>query len=160
MAITIHYKDIKSLDAAIKSVATRGQKLDLDIQKIGISALHHLETNGDIGAVNRLYLALGKGHRKGALVQWLLAYGKCVANVAEDKKDKPFVYAKDRVTNLEEAVANPWYDFKQEVSPDMEFDVQAALIAIIKRATNKNVSDPKLLNSIKELVEGSKVLLK
>lgn len=132
--------DVAKLNKAIDSIAARGKKLDMDIQVAGLSAVAHVEKTGDIGPVNRLYLALGKGARKSALVAWLLAYAKVSANAGEDKKDKPFVYAKDKVTQLEEADANPWFEFKPEPDPDEVFDLQAAVVALIKKAGSKKLA--------------------
>jgi hypothetical protein len=133
--------DIAKLNKAIDSIASRGKKLDHDIQVAGLSAIAHVEKCGDIGPVNRLYHALGKGARKSALTAWLLAYSKVEANVGEDKKDKPFVYAKGKVTNLEEADANPWFDFKPDADPTQVFDLQAAVAALIKRAEGKALAE-------------------
>lgn len=132
--------DLAKLNKAIDSIAARAKKLDMDIQVAGLSAIAHLEKTGDIGAVNRLFLALGKGHRKSALTAWLLAFAKVVANAGEDKKDKPFVYAKDKNTMLEEADASPWFDFKPEPDPDEVFDLQAAVAALIKKAGTKQLA--------------------
>ena len=132
--------DLAKLNKAIDSIAARAKKMDMDIQVAGLSAVAHLEKTGDIGAVNRLFLALGKGHRKAALTEWLLKYSKVVANTGEDKKDKPFVYAKDKVTDLEAADAEPWYDCKPDADPDEVFDVQAAVAAIIKKASKKQLA--------------------
>lgn len=146
--------DIAKLNKAIDSIASRGKKLDADIQVAGLSAIAHVEKTGDIGPVNRLYLALGKGARKSALVAWLLAYAKVNANAGEDKKDKPFVYARDKVTQLEEADANPWFEFKPEPDPDEVFDLQAAVASLIKRASSKKLAagQDSLVNKLEALV--------
>lgn len=133
--------DLAKLNKAIDSIAGRAKKLDADIQVAALSAIAHVEKCGDIGPVNRLFLALGKGHRKSALTEWLLAFGRVVANDGEDKKDKPFVFAKDKATNLEDGDAHPWYEFKPEPAPDQVFDIQAAVAALIKRAEGKNLPE-------------------
>lgn len=147
------YMDKAALVKAIDSIAKRGATLDKDIQEAGLSALHHLEAHGDIGFVNRLFLALGKGHRKSALTAWYLAFGKMVANTGENKKDAPFKYDKEAVTNMEGAAQTPWFDFKVEPDPDQVFDVLKLLAQMVKKAEGKNVSDVGLLQSVSELVK-------
>lgn len=133
--------DIAKLNKAIDSIAARGKKLDADVQVAGLSAMAHVDKTGDIGAVNRLYMALSAGTRKSAMTAWLLQYGRVVANTGEDKKEKPFVYAKDKGTDLEGADAEPWYNFKPDADPDEVFDVQAAVAALIKKASKKQLAN-------------------
>jgi len=146
--------DLAKLNKAIDSIASRAKKLDNEIQVAALSAIAHVEKCGDIGPVNRLFLALGRGHRKSALTAWLLAFGKVSANVGEDKKDKPFVYDREKVTNLEEADAHPWYEFKPDAPPDQVFDIQAAVAALIKRAEGKTLPEGgvEILERLREVV--------
>lgn len=132
--------DLAKLNKAIDSIAARGKKLDMDVQVAGLSAIAHTEKTGDIGPINRLYNALSAGTRKSAMTEWLLKYSKVVANVGEDKKDKPFVYAKDKATDMEGADAEPWFQCKPDADPDEVFDVQAAVAALIKKASKKQLA--------------------
>lgn len=136
----------------IESIATRGKKLDSDIQLAGLSCLDHLAKHGDIGQINRLYLALGKGARKAALSSWLLSHGALVANTEKDKADKPFIYTKDKATNVQAASQDPWYDHKPDAAPDEVFDLQKALEAIIKKAAGKELVHGELLTGVQGLL--------
>lgn len=130
----MEYMNKDAMDKAIKSIVGRAAKLDKDIQEVALSALHHNEQHQDVVFVNRLYMALGKGHRKSALTEWFLMFGRVVANEdAKTKADKPFLYAKDKVTDLTGAAAKPWYECKKEPLPDEVFDVQKAFTALLKK---------------------------
>lgn len=145
--------DQKELVKLIEGIASRGKRLDADIQLAGLSCLQHLADHGDIGQVNRLYLALGKGARKSALTSWLLAYGSVVAN--DDKGtmgEAPFKYTKEKTTNVEGAMADPWYDHKPDQAPDEVFDLMKAVEAIIKKAAGKQLVHGEILTGLQGLV--------
>lgn len=130
----MNYMSKDAMDKAIKSIAGRAAKLDKDIQECALSALHHNEQHQDVVFVNRLYLALGKGHRRSALTEWFLTFGRVVANEdSKTKADKPFLYAKDKKTDLAAAAIKPWYECKKEPEPDGVFDVQKAYMALLKK---------------------------
>lgn len=136
----------------IDGIANRAKRMDSDIQLAGLSSLAHLKAHGDIGFVNRLFLALGKGHRKAALTSWFLTYGSIVANDGADKKEKPFVFSRERGTDVEAASQDPWFDHKPEPAPDETFDVLAALEAVLKRAKGKELMHGNLLAGIQGLI--------
>lgn len=150
--------DAKEFNAACTAIAKAGAKLDAQIQHAALSAIQHLDKHGDIGFVNRLFLSLHAGARKSALTGWLLAYGKCIANGGDNKKEMPFLFTKEKVTNMAEAAQKPWFTFKVEVTPDMEFDIVAALNAVLKKAQGKNVNVlqlAKVENLLKDFEQGS-----
>lgn len=139
----------------IESIATRGKKLDSDIQLAGLSCLQHLKDHGDIGQVNRLYAALGKGARKSALTSWLLSYGQIVPNMDKATiKDAPFKFDKgsEKATNVEGAQADPWYDHKPDQEPDEVFDLMKAVEQIIKKAAGKQLVNGEMLTGLQGLV--------
>lgn len=145
--------DQKELVKLIEGIASRGKRLDSDIHLAGLSCLAHLDKHGDIGQVNRLYLALGKGARKAALTSWFLAYGSVVAN--DDKATKteaPFKFTKEKATNVEGAMADPWYDHKPDQAPDEVFDLMKAVEQIIKKAAGKQLVHGEILTGLQGLV--------
>ncbi len=144
--------DKAELVKLIDSIKGRGARLDADIQLAGLSCLDHLAKHGDIGQINRLYLALGKGARKAALTSWLLAYGGVVANTEKDKADKPFIYTKDKETNVQAASQDPWYDHKPDQAPDEVFDLAKALEAIVKKAAGKTLVHGELLTDVQAML--------
>lgn len=145
--------DVKLINKAIDSIATRAKKLDADIQHVGLSAIAHIAKHGDIGPINRLFLALGAGHRKSALTSWLLAYAPVKANDGESKKEKPFVNDTARPALLEQATQDPWFEHKPEPAPDEVFDVRAAVAAILKKAMTRNVVEPGFVAALQSFLE-------
>ncbi len=147
------HTDPSKIDALIESIAKRGAKLDHDIQEAGLSALQALKDHGNIGYVNKLFLAMPKGSRKAALTSWFLAHGQIVANTDADKKDKPFKYTKDKEsTNVEAAMADPWFKHKPDQNPDEVFDLMKAVEQVIKRAQGKNLVHAEVLTKLQEIV--------
>jgi hypothetical protein len=145
--------DKAELNKFIDSIATRGKKLDHDIHVAACSALTHLGDHGDIGFVNRLFLALPKGARKAAMTSWLLTHGALKANTEGDKATKPFVFDKTKTTDVEAGKNDPWFDHKPDQAPDTVFDLQAALMGVLKKAQGKELVHGHLLDQIKELAE-------
>lgn len=128
-------KTMQELDKAIKSIASTGAKLDQLIQTTGVGVLEHFAEHKDTGLVNRLYQALPNGARKTAFASWLLAYCAVSVNMdAATKKDKPFVYAKDKATDPVGAAQDMWYNHKPEKPLDEVFDVQKAVRALLAKA--------------------------
>lgn len=144
--------DVKDLGKFIDGIAARGKRLDADIQIAGLSALSHLDKHGDIGMVNRLYVALAKGARKAAMTSWLLAYGSLSANTGKDKAEKPFTYSKDKDTSVEAASQDPWFDHKPDAAPDEVFDLAKALESVIKKAKGKQLVHGELLTGVQGLL--------
>lgn len=144
--------DKTQIEKNIESIRKAGLKLDKLIQETGLATLAHIDAHGDVRLMNRLYLALPRGARKAAFSSWALAFGKVVANTGDNKKENPFAYAKDRVSDLAQAAVKPWYDFKPDPEPDQLFDVVKAINSIIARAGKADkVSDPKLLEALQQM---------
>lgn len=134
ISFTPKFATAAAIEKAIGSIQSRGKKLDDDIQACGLSVLAHIEKCGDITLFERLFAAMPKGSRRNALVEWATKYGKLAVNLDESKKDKPFLYAKGKGTNIEGAMAEPWFNCKPEKPVDEEFDFAAKLQALISHA--------------------------
>lgn len=134
-------KLIESSDELLKAIAswgTRGAKWAAEGHMLALSALTLLAAHGDVGPVNRLYLAMPKGTKSSAMAEWLLTFGRVVPTEDSDvAKTKPFTYSKDKVTDLEAAAKKPWFEFKPEPAVLECFDVQAAVVAFIKATEAK-----------------------
>ena len=126
--------DIKLLDKAIVSIATRGKKLDADIQLAGLSCLDMLDKHGNIGPLERLLFALPKGARKNAFIEWAVTFGKATINEGPDKKDKPFLFNREAVTDLVKADEKKWYAFQLEKPLDLNFSIKAMAAMLVKKA--------------------------
>lgn len=147
---------LAQMNKGIDNIAKRAAKLDTDVQHVGVSAIAHVIKCGDIGPINRLYKALGKGARHSALAAWLMAFAPVKPNDGPDRKEQPWSFAKGKEGNLERAIAEPWFEFKPEPEPLEMFNLTAALSAMLKRAaTAAKVDNPELLKALKAAVASS-----
>lgn len=146
--------DKTALNKGIEAWGKRGKTWAQDGQKLGIAALAHLQAHGDIGFVNRLYLAMPKGSKSTAMVSWLLTYGALQANTDKTTKGtSPFKFDREKVTDVEGASKDPWYDHKPEPDADKVLDLQKLLVAILKKAAKaENIEHRELLEGIRSLV--------
>ena len=134
------FMNAAEINKAILSIASRGKKLDADIQTTGLSILNHVQEHGDSTLADKLVLALPKGSRKLALTEWLLAFGKLrilektnVDDAARIQAGALFAYDKTKSTDIESASAKPWFEFKPEASPLTAFDAQAAVQGVLAK---------------------------
>lgn len=141
---TVLITDQKALGAAIVSIKTRSAKLDGDIHIAAMSAAAHFEKCGDVGFINRLFLALGKGARHVAMIEWLTQFAGVSANEGESKNTTPFVKDRNKSVDLESGDALPWYDCKPSPKPDQVLDYLALLMKVV---TKKAKSDQEVKNA-------------
>ena len=138
------------LDKAIKSIATRGKRLDRDIQQAAVSVIHHVQQHGDVTVANSLVAAMPKGSRGNALKAYLESFGRMSWNGKEG-----FVFAKSKTTDMEGATAVMWTEFKPE--PEYKpLDVQSTvtnLLTRLERDLEKGVKhDETHVKAIRDLV--------
>lgn len=148
-----------AIDKAIASISSRGAKLDGDIQVAACSVLKHIDECGDYTLAERLVLAMPKGSRKLALVEFLLAFGKVRVldkNLPDDQArilaGGVFAFAKDKATDMEGAVSTPWFEFKKEVPVLEAFDAQAAIVALLKKIKGMQAKGVRVEHA--DLIEG------
>lgn len=134
------FMNAAEINKAIASIASRGKKLDADIQNAGLSIIHHVQEHGDSTLADKLVLALPKGSRKLALTEWFLAFGKLRILSKTDPDDAVriaagaiFAYDKTKYTYLESAAAKPWHDYKAEPDVLTAFNAQSAVQAVLAR---------------------------
>lgn len=144
--------DKAELDKRITAWGQRGKKWVEEGHLLALSALTMASKHNDVGPVNRLFLAMPKGTKTSAMTSWLLSYGMLVANEADNKKEMPFKYTKDKAWNLEGAAQDPWYNHKPEPAPDQVFDLQKALEQVINRAKGKQLVHADLLPKLQEML--------
>ena len=157
MSIKTLIDNVAELNKAIDTWGRQGQKWAKDGHMLAMSALTILGTSGDVGPVNRLYLAMPKGTKSSAMAEWMLTFGKLVPTEGDNSKTKPFSYAKDKAMDLAGAEKKPWYEFKPEPTVLECFDVTVALRQFLKTATDKAAKaqtsiDVGLLEQIKTLL--------
>ena len=158
-------KEVKAINAKISSIAKRGASLDADIQLAACSVLAHIDQHGDVTLADRLVNAMPKSGRKLALVEFMLAFGKLAVLKANSKENKAaiesgrvFAYAKDKDTDIEGAIAKPWYEFKKEAAVSEAFDVQASVKAILTRMA-KAAKEGKRIDHKEEAIAEVQALL-
>lgn len=119
----------KAIEASIKSISTRGKAFERDIHVTAVSCLVHADKHGDVTLAQRLVDAVPSLARKNALRDWFLAHGKFIYNA----KEKQFNFSKSAVTLTEEAIATPFWEFKQEAAY-VPFDINKAITQLLARA--------------------------
>ena len=127
-----------AIEKAIAPIASRGKKLDEDIHKAGVACLAHASEHGDTTLLDKLVNAMPRGSRKLALVEWALAFGQVVVLDKKTAKDTGRVFGLDRgkKLDLDEAIAQPWMDFRPEADPATAFDAQAAVQSVLRKLAN------------------------
>lgn len=150
----------EALRKEFTSIAAAGKKLDGRIQVAGLSVLSHIEQHGDVtvatALVNELFGALSKGHRKAALTDWLVKYGKVKLNTDDaTRKAQPFLYDKSATTDLQGGVDEPWFDCKLDKDP-VDLDFAKLLAALLAKASKP---DAKLVPGQEELLAAVRALV-
>lgn len=127
---------VAALNKEFGLLKAAGAKLDQRIQVAGLSVIQHVDKHGDITVVNGLMDAMPQGSRKTAMIEWLLAHAKLEQNLVDGKvvKDKPWLLARDKTTNMEAAIEFPWFTFKPEKLDEASFDFAKMLAALISKA--------------------------
>lgn len=127
--------DVAACNVAIASIAKRGAKLDADIQTVGLNILNHVAEHREVSLVLKLYNAMPKGSRRNALADWFQRFGQVTVNTDKaSAKERPFLFAKDKTTDVQGAIATAWYECKPEKELADEFNFAAQLAALLKRA--------------------------
>jgi len=130
--------DVAKLGKFIDGIKTRGAKLDRDIHQAAVSAVAHFAKCGDVGYINRLYMALGKGARHVAFIEWVTQFGGVEANASESKDTTPFIKDKNKTPDVEGGDNLPWYECKPSPKPDEVLDYYALLMKIVTKKAKKD----------------------
>jgi hypothetical protein len=125
--------EISKIEAAIKSINSRGAKLDRDIWVATVSAMAHHAKHGDVTIVNKVVASMPKGSRVNALNDFILAHGKVTYN----EETKVFDHDKAGNFDLDGAQAKSWTEYK----PDPEYKPLDALAMVKAMATKISKAD-------------------
>ena len=137
------YLSNAQMDKEIKSLANRGAKFQNDVQRVAMSAINAINEHGNVFYVNKLYTTIAaiSGVRSASLAQWLLNYGRVVANQDMATKDTtPFLVDKSEgaTVDLEGAAIEPWYMVgKPEKKPDELVHVNQSIRKLISQIKKK-----------------------
>lgn len=149
------FEGATAISKEIAGIKSASAKLDQRIQVAALSVASHAQKHGDITLAEKLVDALGKGHRKTALVDWLIAFGPFA--IAPDESG--LVYSKRESFDMDAAQAKPWYDFKPE-TPFKAVKLADMLDSLLKKAegalkdeahAEQHEVDPAQLAALKEL---------
>ena len=154
-----HITDLDELNKAIDAWGKRGTGWIKEGQTLALSALQRLHDHGDIGPVNRLQCAIPKGAKSASMAAWFLKHGALIANTGPDKKDKPFLYSREKAdqmgtkADMAGGQATTWVSQgPQEKAPDDLFDLYGALSRLINKAEHAaRLNHPELLPALKGL---------
>jgi roadblock/LC7 domain-containing protein len=124
------------LTAAIAAISKASRTLEDNIHIAAVSALVHAEECGNTTPMVDLLAAVPAFSRKNALILWAAKFGKFA--VTADGKSVEF--AKFAKTNVEAAMALPFWDFKPE-TPIKAFDLAAELAKLVARAEKEAKND-------------------
>lgn len=99
--------DSAKLDAAIIATSKKASSLNDDIQIVLASSTYQSVLHGNTNHINATILAVGKGVRKTAIAQWLLAYAPVVMETDKEKAaTNPFRFSRDKLGELMEGAAD------------------------------------------------------
>jgi hypothetical protein len=154
--------DLDELNKAIDAWGKRGAGWIKEGQTLALSALQRLHDHGDIGPVNRLQVAIPKGAKSASMAAWFLKHGALVANTGPDKKQKPFLYSREKAeqmgtkADMAGGQATTWISQgPQEKEPDDLFDLFGALSRLVNKAEHAaRLNHPELLPALKALAAG------
>lgn len=166
--------ELKQFTKNVAAIKTMGAKADKMIHESAMFALEHLNVHGNNSPANQLTSALSASMRKEALVTWFLAFGMC----KRDSKDNTLVYAGKKELKLDEhgcpspsgsvisgldilpfADDIPFYNFTKETKASDVYDIEKAILRIVKQAAKfnkegKKVEHVELLSRLSEIVPG------
>jgi hypothetical protein len=139
--------DVKQLNRKIDALGKRNASVEADIQELGLACMEHCEKHGDTMPMNRLMNVLRRTQHQ-AFMEWALAFGKFQKNHDKATKDsQPVSYDKARTTDLEGAIAKPWFMFADDkaTAEKKAFDFQAAVMSLLKKAAANGTDHEQLV---------------
>lgn len=122
----------------IKSIATRGKRLDQDIHLALCSAVNHRTQHGDNTLMSDVINAMPKGSRANAAILWCITFGG-VDYAGRDKAKRVKFKNNGQEVNLNDGIASPFWEqkgAKEGVEFDPEKDIKA-VIGILTRHAEK-----------------------
>lgn len=140
--------DIKVLNRKIDALAKANLKVESEIQALGLVCLEHVEKHGDVTPLNRLFNALRRTQFQ-AFGEWAFAFGKVSKSTNKETMALlPLAYDKSKTTDLEAAIAKPWFEFADSKADATKkaFDFQQAVMSLIKKAAANGIDHAKLVS--------------
>jgi hypothetical protein len=135
--------ELKLLNTRIQALAKKNAAVEAEIQELGLACIEHIEEHGDTMPLNRLINALRRGQHQ-AFMTWVLAFAKVKRNMDKaTKEQQPVCFDKSRTTDIDGATAKEWFTFADSKADGVQkaFDLQAAMMAVLKRAAAAGTED-------------------
>jgi hypothetical protein len=99
--------DSAKLDAAIIATGQKGQAFYDAVQLVLASSVYQAVLHGNTNHLNAAIVAVGKGARKTAIAQWVLAHAPVVMETDKEKATQnPFRFSREKLGELMEGAAN------------------------------------------------------
>lgn len=159
------------LDEALVRVNKAANGLNDAIQTVLASATYQAVLHGNTNHLNGLLAVAGKGVRKTAIAQWVLAHAPVVMETDKEKaKEQPFRFNRDKLVSLipqagegkvtaeqaldhaETVLAQHWTEHKEPPLVPEKWDLKAAIAQAMKKAQDLSKKGTK--------IEGSELLQK
>ena len=145
---------VPAIEAALKSIFTRGQTLQDDIHVAACSILQHIGKHSDIRMANDLLAAMPEASRKNAMREWLATFGPIMF-----EGDKP-VFVKGGKVKLGDAMAMPFWKLVPE-KPYEAIDVAKFMASMVKKLVKDQketkVDHSQLIRKLETLVPANSV---
>lgn len=158
--------DASKLDAAIVEVNKRAGSLADSIQLVLASAVYQATHGRNTNHLNAIIGAVGKGVRKTAIAQWVLAHAPVVMETDKEKmKESPFRFSADKLAELipdagnhkaitaeeamahaEAALAQHWTEHKEPPLVPESFDIAAQVRKLLQTAKTMQTKGVKLVH--------------
>lgn len=132
-----------AVDKLIKSIATRGTKLDADLHTAACCALNHVALHNDPTLLNRLVQAVPKSGRANSVIVWALQFGNVALNEGKTKDTMPLVFFKDKPHDIPAAVAMPFWEFRNVREGGGREWLYSDYIGGVMKALARVAADPK-----------------
>ena len=131
-------KDAKKLGTAIKSIATRGAKLDGDIHQAAVSCLHHAFNHGDVTLMTKLVDAMPKSGRRKALIHWVQEHS--LLGYVEGEQQFRMTTSKTKQWKLKACEEVPFWEFTTETKPS-DITIEALVKMVITKVQKAKDED-------------------
>lgn len=156
--------ELKQFTKNIKVIANMGKKADTLIHDSAMFALEQVNVYSNSTPAKQLISALSASMRKEALFVWFLDFGM----VRRNTKDNTLEFAGKKELKIDGEVISgtdilpyaddqPFYLYTKEIAPASVYDVQKAILSIVKRASKFN-KDGKTVEHAELLAKLSKMI--
>jgi hypothetical protein len=150
--------------ATIAKIKKSNAELDLVLHDLAMNALHYANDPmiQDVTLAQNLVEALGRSHRKEALVAWFEFFGKLTKTTVKGKTTVKFTKKNEEYINnnllaiLEEADEKPFYTaIEKPVDADafVTIDIKEEVAKLIKRISKIAENDKNVINHLELIAD-------